>query len=90
MKRNTTFIIFQYLHHPRDFILINFGCKYVHSKLESLICMCGGYLPPNPKGSGIGNGAIANDISHPFDLSESGGLFRLGFSSSMIFSSSGG
>lgn len=46
-------------------------------------------LPPKPKGNGIGSGAIDKDISRSLDLSESGGLFRDGFSSS-ITSSTGG
>lgn len=46
-------------------------------------------LPPKPNGNGIGSGAIDKDISRSLDLSESGGLFRDGFSSS-ITSSTGG
>lgn len=40
-------------------------------------------LPPNPNGKAIGNGAIASETSRSRDLSESGGLFRAGFSSSI-------
>lgn len=40
-------------------------------------------LPPKPKGNAIGSGAIANETSRSRDLSESGGLLRGGFSSSI-------
>lgn len=46
-------------------------------------------LPPKPNGNGIGSGAIDSDTSRSLDLSESGGLFRAGFSSSMISSMGG-
>lgn len=46
-------------------------------------------LPPRPSGNGIGNGAIDKDMSRSFDLSESGGLLRAGFSSSIISSIGG-
>lgn len=46
-------------------------------------------LPPKPRGRGIGSGAIDRDTSRSLDLSESGGLLRDGFSSS-ITSSMGG
>lgn len=47
------------------------------------------YLPPKPNGSGIGSGAIDNETSRSLDLSESGGLFLGGFSSSTISSIGG-
>lgn len=41
------------------------------------------YLPPKPNGpSGIGSGAIESEQSRSFALSDSGGLFLTGFSSS--------
>lgn len=46
-------------------------------------------LPPNPNGNGIGSGAMDKETSRSLDLSESGGLFLGGFSSS-ITSSMGG
>lgn len=46
-------------------------------------------IPPNPNGNGIGSGAIDNETSRSFDLSESGGLLRGGFSSSTTSSMGG-
>lgn len=47
------------------------------------------YLPPKPNGNGIGRGAMDNETSRSLDLSESGGLFLGGFSSSTISSIGG-
>lgn len=47
--------------------------------------------PLNPNGiMGIGSGAIDNETSRSLDLSESGGDFRDGFSSTSTISSIGG